>query len=411
MFTISQIVQNIFRKNILRYYLVIVVVIIAACYFIGKKVQMPYFFNNIIKTVVFENQKIAAHTLTHNCLNNTEITLTDELNMLKENFNLVKIKFFDSSGTVIASTDDKDIGEQNQEAYFKNNIKNQEPFFKNIPKGTKSFEQEAFNYDVLEIYYPLYLNNEFIGVIEIYYNISRNLVEFNDIITQIDSMFIIIVIIFFVIFFFILYRLSLSDLNREKNEHEIENLNKTLQKKVKKRTLELQEKNKQLRKLANFDSLTGVYNRGFFLNMASKYYDIAKRQETSLYVISFDLDYFKRINDTYGHAMGDLVLKKFSQMINEKMRKSDIFGRVGGEEFMACIQNMNDEGIMIFAQKIKDNIEKMEISYHQEIFKVTVSIGVSKLQDEGCLETLIEKSDKALYEAKRSGRNRICFAY
>lgn len=409
MFTIGQIVQNIFKKSILRYYVILIAISITACYFVGKKIQMPYFYNNIIKTVVFENKKIAAHILMHNCIDDSIISLNDELNMLRENFRLRKIKFYDSSNTVIASTHSEDIGIQNNDDYFINNNKNKEPFFKNIPKGRESFEKVVIEHDVLEIYYPLYLNDEFKGVIELYYDISHNLDEFDEIIHKIDSIFIMIVILFIGIFFFILYRLSLSDLNRQKNEEEIEELNKTLKEKVKRRTLELQEKNKQLKKLANFDFLTGVYNRGFFFNLATKYFDIAKRQETSLYIVSFDLDHFKSINDNYGHAMGDKVLKKFSQIINSRMRKSDIFGRVGGEEFMACIQNSTDEGIMIFTQKIKDSIEKMEIAYHEEILKVTVSIGIAKLQDDECLETIIEKSDKALYEAKRTGRNRICF--
>jgi diguanylate cyclase (GGDEF)-like protein len=198
-----------------------------------------------------------------------------------------------------------------------------------------------------------------------------------------------------------------ADLNRKRNEEEIYQLNETLQEKVRKRTFQLLKKNKELKKLANFDSLTGVYNRGFFLNLASKYFDIAKRNNTSLHIISFDLDHFKNINDTYGHAMGDDVLKEFTKIVNPFMRNSDIFGRVGGEEFVACVQNVKDEGAILLAQKICNAVERSVIVFNDITIHITVSIGIAKLSDEKNIDELLEKSDQAMYQAKEAGRNRI----
>jgi diguanylate cyclase (GGDEF)-like protein len=364
-----------------------------------------------MKIAVFENQKIAAHVFTHKSIKESSIDLNDELNMLKENFKLQKVNYFDASGVIIASTNIHEIGTQNKEAYFINNVKKGKIFFKVVHKNTKSMDNKVVDTELLEVYYPMEKIGDSFSAIEIYYDISHISKEFDSIIEKIDYIYFIIVTVFMFIFSFILYRLSLSDLNRQRNEKEIALFNKTLQEKVQKRTFQLLKKNKELEKLANIDSLTGIYNRGFFLNIATKYFDVAKRNKTLLYVVSFDLDYFKMVNDTYGHAMGDEVLKAFTRITSMYMRNSDVFGRIGGEEFMACIQNSNDEGILIFTHKIKDAIEKMEIECHGTIIKVTVSIGIAKLEDETSFELLIEKSDKALYEAKKSGRNKVCFAH
>lgn len=411
MFSIYEVIRNIFYRNFLRYYVLITLLIAVSSYFIGKKIQFPIFYENAMKIAVFENQKIAAHIFTHKTINDTGITLNDELNILKENFKVKKINYYDASGKIIASTNQSDVGKVNKELYFINNVKKGEIFYKILDKNTTTMENEMVESPLLEVYYPMEKEGDSYSAIEIYYDISYISKEFDFIIEKIDYIFFLLVSIFMVIFSMILYRLSLSDLNRQHNEKEIALFNKTLQAKVQKRTFQLLQKNKELKKIANIDSLTGIYNRGFFLNIATKYFDVAQRNKTNLYVISFDLDYFKTVNDTYGHAMGDEVLKSFTKITSTYMRNSDVFGRVGGEEFMACIQNSNDEGIKIFTHKIKDAIEEMEIMCQGTIIKITVSIGVSKLINETNLEVLIEKSDKALYEAKHTGRNKVCFAY
>ena len=405
----AEVVKNIFTKNILRCYVVIVFLIILSSYFIGKKILMPFFYEHMIKMAIFENQKISEHIFTHASIKDSNISLNEELLMLKDNFQLQKIKFFDTQGVVLASTDESDIGKHNKEQYFINHVKKGEVFFKIVRKDTLSLENEHVTRDVAEIYFPIFQEEKLFGVIEIYYDITYISGEFDKIIKKIDSIYFIAVFVFIIFFSFILYRLSIADLNRKKNEEEIFQLNATLQEKVRKRTFQLLKKNKLLKKLANFDSLTGVYNRGFFLNLASKYFDIAKRNLTSLYIISFDLDHFKNINDTHGHATGDEVLKEFTKIVSAYMRNSDVFGRVGGEEFVSCIQNVQDEGVILFAQKICDAIFNAKIEFHNKKIPLTVSIGIAKFTDENNIEELIEKSDKAMYEAKQSGRNKVIF--
>ena len=403
-----EVIKNIFQKNILRCYVVIVFLLIVSSYFIGKKILMPFFYNHMINMAVYENQKISEHIFMHESIKEANISLNEELAMLKDNFKLQKIKFFDAQGVVRASTDLNDIGKQNTEEYFLNNVKKGEVFFKIIQKGSLSLEKEYIPKDVAEIYFPQFVDGKFHSVIEIYYDITHISGEFNTIIKKIDSIYFAAVGVFILFFSFILYRLSVADLNRKRNEDEIIQLNETLQEKVRKRTFQLLKKNKELKKLANFDSLTGVYNRGFFLSLAFKYFDIAKRNNTSLFIISFDLDHFKHINDSYGHAMGDDVLKAFTQTVTLFMRNSDIFGRVGGEEFVACVQNVKDEGASLLAQKICNAVEHSAIVFNDITIPLTVSIGMAKLTNEKNIDELIEKSDKAMYQAKEAGRNQVC---
>jgi len=180
-----------------------------------------------------------------------------------------------------------------------------------------------------------------------------------------------------------------------------------LSKEVKKQTKELLKANEKLQIIANTDALTGISSRGYFMKFAKKYFDIAKRNKENLQILSLDLDYFKNINDTYGHKAGDDVLKEFSRIISELLRKSDMFGRIGGEEFCILLQNTHVEGACLFSQRVCETIENMVVESDEYRLKITVSIGMVTLSNEDSIEELMKKSDKALYEAKENGRNQV----
>ena len=122
-----------------------------------------------------------------------------------------------------------------------------------------------------------------------------------------------------------------------------------------------------------------------------------------------DLDFFKDINDKYGHHVGDLVLKEFTQTIEETLRNSDLFGRIGGEEFSILLQDTSIEGTQLFAERIIKNIEALQITSANEIIRITVSIGLATLTEERNVHDLLKKSDVALYKAKTSGRNKYIY--
>jgi diguanylate cyclase (GGDEF)-like protein len=187
--------------------------------------------------------------------------------------------------------------------------------------------------------------------------------------------------------------------------------NRYLNAMVNKRTQALKEANENLKVLAQTDELTQITNRRQFLKMAETYFSIAKRNNTPLLLLSLDIDWFKHVNDTYGHHVGDEVLKLFVRTIEQTLRKSDIFGRIGGEEFSILLQNTNNENGLYLANKIRKLIETTPYvsQEHGEIY-FTVSIGLSSLtQDFHSFSQLMKNADEALYKAKSQGRNKATF--
>lgn len=190
---------------------------------------------------------------------------------------------------------------------------------------------------------------------------------------------------------------------------EIETFNNTLEHEVEQRTKELRLLSEKLKELANTDELTKIDNRRHFFHLATQYFHTAKRNKTELYILSLDIDFFKHINDTYGHDAGDEILKLFTKNIKEMMRESDLFGRIGGEEFCVCLQNTTLEGTVILAEKIRSRIEHVFYKHSpQELLHVTVSIGISGLCEADTeIFDIVKRADKALYLAKENGRNQV----
>jgi polar amino acid transport system substrate-binding protein len=180
---------------------------------------------------------------------------------------------------------------------------------------------------------------------------------------------------------------------------------KGLQKELDIRTVKLQEVNEKLKHLATIDHLTGVFNRRYFDDVSKQYLEIAKRNKQEMCVVSFDLDKFKSINDTYGHHFGDTVLIEFTKIVNSYMRKSDLFGRIGGEEFSAVLQNTSMHNSFIVAEKIRKKIESVSMEHEGVSVQFSVSIGIAELTTEDTVDELLDKSDLALYQAKENGRN------
>ena len=172
----------------------------------------------------------------------------------------------------------------------------------------------------------------------------------------------------------------------------------------------LEEKNRELEILASTDALTGVKSRRNFFDIGKQYILMAKRDNIPLSFIMLDIDYFKKVNDTYGHMAGDEVLKNFTQIISNNLRKSDIFGRVGGEEFAIMLHNTDKNTALQVAEKIRKQISDDSVKYHDKNINITVSLGVAVLKDDDTLDSLFNKADKALYTSKQNGRNQITAA-
>jgi len=161
---------------------------------------------------------------------------------------------------------------------------------------------------------------------------------------------------------------------------------------------------KKLQKLAQKDFLTGIYNRRYINDLLEIELKEAKRYDKDLSVAIIDIDYFKHINDKYGHNTGDYVLKKFTQLIEQNIRETDLFGRWGGEEFIIIFTNTTLEVAYEKCLKLKNIVQ----NYNFAIVKsLTCSIGVANFSQNDKVFDLVEKADKALYRAKQTGRNKV----
>ena len=188
----------------------------------------------------------------------------------------------------------------------------------------------------------------------------------------------------------------------------IKHTNYSLEQEVMHRTQELTKANLQLKELANTDELTGISNRRDLLSKLNQAISLAHRYNAPLSLLSLDIDFFKKINDTYGHDVGDMVLKHFVKIVSKTIRTNDYFGRMGGEEFAIILNNTSFEDALVVAEKIRQAVSD-EIYHTQEgtPLPLTISIGMSMLLESDSKAEIIKRSDIALYQAKELGRNRV----
>lgn len=171
----------------------------------------------------------------------------------------------------------------------------------------------------------------------------------------------------------------------------------------------LKELNENLRELAFTDGLTGIINRRSFDELSRHYFETAKRDKIELSLLILDIDFFKKVNDNYGHHVGDLLLVEFVRTIEPLLRKSDNFGRIGGEEFGVLLFHTDLSGALALGEKIHEALKSISFECSGEYIGITCSIGVSQIkQSDTSFHALFERADEALYKAKAEGRNRSC---
>ena len=195
-----------------------------------------------------------------------------------------------------------------------------------------------------------------------------------------------VIVILLIIFYF-----------KYKERQKIEKMNRELEQKVEERT-------KKLRKMVITDELTNLFNRRRILELLEIKLEKASRYKRDLALIMIDLDFFKKINDSFGHQFGDKVLRKISEIMKQNTRNLDLVGRYGGEEFLLILPETNLEKAALVAEKLRQKIKKSDIEGLD--FKLTASFGAVQYEGESS-QQLIKRADDLLYKAKKEGRDRV----
>jgi diguanylate cyclase (GGDEF)-like protein len=164
-----------------------------------------------------------------------------------------------------------------------------------------------------------------------------------------------------------------------------------------------------VKELAYYDALTKVSNRRHFMEQCAGHISRLHRSKGNSYIAILDLDHFKKVNDTYGHLAGDMVLKTIAQRIKKIVRPYDLFGRYGGEEFVLFISDINRQDAMQIMERFRLEVCNESVIFEKTIIPASASFGVSPVTPIFDLETALKRADECLYKAKESGRNRVIF--
>lgn len=221
---------------------------------------------------------------------------------------------------------------------------------------------------------------------------------------------IVLVILSLLISYYVSKKLRISFKNYEQHIYnkniELKELNNTLEDRVDKRTAELEHIKNELEVLATTDMLTQMNNRYSIMKITSIEISRAHRYNSHLSLIMYDIDTFKKVNDTFGHDVGDLVLTSLSTLVKKNLRTGDIIGRYGGEEFLVVLPNTKLNDAKVFANRLR---EEVEAHLFDSVGNITISLGLVELQTNETIDELFKRVDKLLYKSKNNGRNLVSF--
>lgn len=164
--------------------------------------------------------------------------------------------------------------------------------------------------------------------------------------------------------------------------------------------------NLELEKLSRTDRLTQLNNRGYWEECLTREFSRFSRYNSTSSVVMFDIDHFKKVNDTYGHQAGDEVIRLVAEALRNNLRETDIAGRYGGEEFGVILANTDSKAAVVFCERIRKQVEAMEVVHEGRTIKFTISLGISQANDAiPDYKAWLEQADQALYASKEGGRN------
>jgi two-component system, cell cycle response regulator len=165
----------------------------------------------------------------------------------------------------------------------------------------------------------------------------------------------------------------------------------------------------EIYKMTIIDGLTQIHNKRYLYEALDKEINRGRRHERNLAILMFDIDHFKRINDVHGHLAGDFVLKELARVVQQRVRRDEVFARYGGEEFCIILPETNLDGALALAETLRQKVQENQFVFQADRIKVTISIGAALLsENDRNANELIKRADEHLYQAKRTGRNRVC---
>ena len=241
--------------------------------------------------------------------------------------------------------------------------------------------------------------NQFITAIKAYSD--KNIITRGE---QTIQLFNIVLSLFTFVLFAVLYS----------NQRRLQNYNKRLEGEVNKRTNELNKslreieyKNKELYEISNIDYLTKIRNRRNFFIESENLLQQAIQEKKELCIVMIDIDYFKKINDTYGHDVGDKVLIEFCNIVSSVISEKEVFGRIGGEEFCITFFDQDTHAVHDISEKIRERCQNTTIEIENQKINFTISLGLTSKKEFKEIDQILQVADKLLYEAKENGRNRL----
>jgi diguanylate cyclase (GGDEF)-like protein len=348
-------------------------------------IAYPSFISALKEDVTEDSIRTAGHLMSMLNIQSTELNKDffranqDIIETIRKNLNIIKIKVFSPSGEVIYSTDSEDMGSINKKQYFHEIVVKGQTHTKVVQKDTRSLEGQLMKADNVETYVPIMNGDRFLGAFEIYYDITSKKERFDQLRSEAGTFIVVLA-------FGLVSLVIIASYNASRN------------------IAERKQVEKELSDLVITDKLTRAYNRTKFEEIIPVEMERARRFNHPLSLLIFDIDHFKKINDTFGHLFGDYVLKTIADIVREHMRKVNYFIRWGGEEFMIIAIETNFEDGKILSERLRKEVEGYSFD---KTDKITVSFGVTQFKEDDTLDTFIKRADDALYQAKEKGRNRV----
>lgn len=378
-----------YTKNIITTYVLIAIfsVIILPTYII--LFIPPKFTDLIVENTKDEAIRVTNHLVSMFIQDETDLVNKEVLSALNKNdasireeFSLSKFKLFLPTGEIVYSTDPDDIGKINERNYFFDIVAKGGAYTKLVKKDTRSLEGQIVRADVVETYVPIIKHDVFLGAFEIYYDITQTTEKLNKLLTQVYIVLLIVAISFLVVIAISTSRANCSLKERKAIE-------------------------KKLRELSTTDDLTGLLNRRGFITMAEKQLNIAERSKRKLYFLYADVDNLKNINDTLGHEVGDKLIVEVANLLNKTFRKSDIIGRLGGDEFSILqVEIPQEADIRKTLSRLQENIDQFNADRGNQ-YELSLSVGTVEYDPNAplSLDKLMSAADKMMYEAKNRKSN------